>query len=153
VLRERGVSPVTVNTYLRHIKCFYLWKGTKWELPWLKEERKVLQTLSETQVKALVAFKPTGTNATRAHVAALAILDTGVRASELLGIMPDTIDWDSLVLKVHVNILRRHPFSFDKGDNGKKKARDSKDDSENDKPGVNELSKNETIHSGQNKNQ
>ncbi|MDP8980054.1 MAG: site-specific integrase [Acidobacteriota bacterium] len=66
-------------------------------------------------MKALIAFRPTGTNATRAHMAALAILDTAVRASELLGIMPDAIDWDSLVLKVldKGNKHRLVPFSFE----------------------------------------
>jgi hypothetical protein len=38
--QERGVSPVTVNTYLRHVKCFYLWRGNEWKIPDQRKNRK-----------------------------------------------------------------------------------------------------------------
>ena len=59
---ERGVSPVTVNTYLRPIKCYFLWKELDWKLPWLKEEPKILQTLSPAQVKTLLQWRPKDVN-------------------------------------------------------------------------------------------
>ena len=43
----------------------------------------------------MLAHKPKGANETRAHMATLTILDTGMRASELLGIIPDAIDGSS----------------------------------------------------------
>jgi len=29
-LRNRGVKPVSINTWLRCIKAYYLWQGKKW---------------------------------------------------------------------------------------------------------------------------
>ena len=100
-LRERGVSPVTVNTYLRHIKCFYLWKGKEWKIPWLKEEQKILATFRPEQVKALLSFNATGINLTRALTVCCLILDTGLRISEALGLQKADVDFDQLVLRVH----------------------------------------------------
>lgn len=100
-LREAGKdNPVSVNTYLRHIKCFYLWQGKEWKLPWLKEEAKLIQTLSADSVSTLLRHKPKGRNLTRAHLVALTILDTGLRASEVLGLTKEDIDLDSLVFRV-----------------------------------------------------
>jgi site-specific recombinase XerD len=99
-LRDRGVSPVTVNTYLRHIKCFYLWQGKPWKLPWLKEEKKILSTFSPAQVAALIHWKPVGRNNTRVRVAALTALDTGLRVGELLGLTRLDVDFENLVLRV-----------------------------------------------------
>ena len=100
-LRSRGVSPITVNTYLRHIKCYYGWKGLEWKIPKLKEEQKALSVLSPTQMKSLLSFRPVGVNLKRAHLVCLTILDTGLRASEVLGLTTENIDLDNLVFRVH----------------------------------------------------
>jgi hypothetical protein len=36
-LRMRGVKPVSVNTWLRCIKAYYLWQGKEWKVSKLKE--------------------------------------------------------------------------------------------------------------------
>src|SRR5262249_25602827 len=100
-LRERKVSPVTINTYLRHIKCYYLWQKKEWTIPWLKEEQKVLQSFSVNAVRPLVNWKPIGRNQERAHIIALAALDTGLRISELLSLTRQDVDFDNLILRVH----------------------------------------------------
>ena len=102
-LRSRGISPVTVNTYLRHVKCFYLWQGREWTIPWLKEEEKLLKVLSPAQFQALLHWRPEGSrvrNLRRAHLIALTILSTGLRASEVLSVLKEDIDCDQLVIKV-----------------------------------------------------
>jgi len=99
-MRTAGLSPVTVNTYLRHIKTFFLWKGLKWSLPWLKEEQKIIATLTPEQIRRLAAFKPKGINQTRTHTSALLILDGGYRVSELLTLPFEHCDFDNLVVKV-----------------------------------------------------
>lgn len=99
-LRERGVSPVTVNTYLRHIKCFYLWQGKEWKIPWLKEETKILETLSADHVSSLIRYKAVGTNLLRAHMVALVLLDSGLRISEALGLGKADVDFDQLTMRV-----------------------------------------------------
>lgn len=83
-LRTRGVSFVTVNTYLRDIKYFYLWRQLEWKLPWLKEDRKALSTLSPEAVRLVTDFKPAvGANHRRAHLVALRfwIRSSGERGS------------------------------------------------------------------------
>ena len=37
-LRQRGVKPVSINTWLRCVKAYYLWQGKPWLLERLKEE-------------------------------------------------------------------------------------------------------------------
>jgi hypothetical protein len=68
-MRTAGLSPVAVNTYLRHIKTFWLWKGLKWSLPWLKKEQKILGTLSSEQIGLLLRLAPSGKNDRRATLA------------------------------------------------------------------------------------
>lgn len=103
-LRQRDLSPVSVNTYVRHIKSFYLWQGKPFKLPVLKEESQLLATLTVAQINAVLTYKPTsGTgvvNIRRAHLVALTILDTGIRASEVLGLTKDDCDLENLVIKV-----------------------------------------------------
>jgi hypothetical protein len=38
-LRSGGLSAVSVNTYLRHVKSYYLWQGKEFALKPLKEEQ------------------------------------------------------------------------------------------------------------------
>jgi integrase/recombinase XerD len=99
-LRERGVSAVSVNTYLRCINAYLNWKGAGYKLPKLKEEQKILQTLSAEAIRALIHFRPSGRNLTRAHLVALTILDTGLRASEALGLTKEDVCLDNLIMKV-----------------------------------------------------
>jgi integrase/recombinase XerD len=99
-LRERGSSPVTVNTYLRHIKCFYLWKGLEWKLPWLKEEQKILSTFTPEHIKALVHWKPVKRSDTRLHALTLTALDTGMRVQELLSLTRSDVDFQNFTLRV-----------------------------------------------------
>jgi hypothetical protein len=83
-LRNKGISPVTINTYLRHIKTFYLWKKKDWTLPWLKEEQKILTTFSAEAVRSFISWKPAKRGERRLKTLALAALDTGMRIEKLL---------------------------------------------------------------------
>jgi site-specific recombinase XerD len=104
-LRDRGVSAVSVNTYLRCINAYFLWlhqeQGVdRIKISRLKEEQKILATLNRDQVTTLVNFKPMGRNLKRAHTLTLLLLDTGLRVSEALGLAWEHVDLDNLVLKV-----------------------------------------------------
>jgi integrase/recombinase XerD len=81
----------------------------------LKFERKVLETFTPAQVKALLAFIPRGANETRAYVVASLLLDTGLRISEALGLRRTDCDLDNLVLKVlrKGNKQQLVPMSFE----------------------------------------
>jgi site-specific recombinase XerD len=104
-LRERGVSPITINSYLRCINAYFRWlheehQHAPLKIPRLKEEQKVLATLTPDHVKRLLQFSPKGRNLKRAHTLTLLLLDTGLRFAEALNLTWDRVDLDNLVLKV-----------------------------------------------------
>jgi site-specific recombinase XerD len=119
-LSQRGVSPVSVNTYLRCINAYFRWLHTEREeklvrIPRLKEEQKILVTFKREQVARVMSAKPAGINDTRAKMAALTALDTGLRIQELLNLRRTDVDLDNLVLRVHGkgNKQRLVPMSLD----------------------------------------
>jgi integrase/recombinase XerD len=99
-LRAKAISPVTVNTYLRHIKVFYKWKGKEWKIPWLKEEQKILSTFPQTAVHSFINWKPHGRNESRLHTLVCLLFDTGLRISEALSLKKEDIDLDGFTLRV-----------------------------------------------------
>ena len=119
-LRQRSVSAVSVNTYLRCINAYLRWLHMEHgqaliRIPRLKEEQRVLATLTPDHVKRLLQFTPKGRNLKRAHTVTLLLLDTGLRISEALGLTWDRVDMDNLVLRV-VGKGGKHrvvPFSFE----------------------------------------
>ncbi len=100
-LRQRGVKPITINSYLRVVNAFLKWNKQHLKIARLKEEKKILATFTPEQVSRLIHYKPIGRNETRAHAIALVALDTGLRISELLGLTRQNVDLDNLVLRVH----------------------------------------------------
>ena len=100
-LRDRSVSAITVNSYLRCINAFWKWQGKDWKIRRLKEEQKILATFNAEHIYRLVQWKPIGRNQMRAHTIAMVALDTGLRISELLGLTRQDVDLDNMVLLVH----------------------------------------------------
>lgn len=102
-----GVSPISVNTYLRGFKAYIRWMHEEGKLEqvfkvqFLKTEQKVLATFSSEQVKRLINWKPVGRNKTRVRIMALTALDTGVRVNELLCLTRKDVNLDALTLLVH----------------------------------------------------
>lgn len=103
-LRGRGVKPVSINTWLRGLKAYQLWRKEQgyevFKVQFLKTEQKILATLSAADIQRVLNFKPVGVNQLRAHLAALTILDTGLRASEVLGLTKEDVDLEQLTIKV-----------------------------------------------------
>jgi site-specific recombinase XerD len=105
-LRQRGVSAVSINTWLRCLNAYFRWLHVErgqppLRIPRLKEEQKILATMSEEQVKRIVSAKPSGLNETRAKISAITALDTGMRIQELLNLRRGDVDFDNLVIKVN----------------------------------------------------
>ncbi len=104
--RGSGLSAVTVNTYARAINAFLKWAFDEGHIskavriPRLKEEQKVLATLSKQQVKALIAFRPTVMGERRLHAMAAMMLDNGIRANEALSLERAAVDLDNLLITV-----------------------------------------------------
>ena len=101
-----GVSPISINCYLRGFKAYTHWLHQEGELKeplkiqFLKTESKVLATLNQEHIRSLLVFKPKGINQTRTHMAALLMLDCGLRISEVLALPTENCDFGNLVVKV-----------------------------------------------------
>jgi integrase/recombinase XerD len=101
-LRKRNVSAITINSYLRCVNAYFQWLHVEHgreavRIPKLREEQKVLATLSPEQVRRIVQAKPTNA---QTHTACLVMLDTGLRMSECLGLRKTDLDFDNLVIRV-----------------------------------------------------
>jgi integrase/recombinase XerD len=105
-MRDRGLKPITCNTNLVAMNAFCLWlhqeehaqEGVK--LAKMRIEKRVLQLLDDTQMRVLVGYKPKTFFQRRTHLAALLILDTGLRISEALNLRQADVNADNLILKV-----------------------------------------------------
>jgi integrase/recombinase XerD len=105
-LRERGIKPVTVNTYLGAMNAFCRWlydeghARERVKIGKLRVERRLLTLLDDAQMRTLIGFKPRTFRQARTHLAVVLILDIGLRISEALNLRDGDIDFDNLVVKV-----------------------------------------------------
>lgn len=120
-MRQRNVKPVSVNTYIKALNAFCRWlhqeghHAERLELPLLKLEKRILATLTDEQMTALLARKPKGLVACRLHALIAFVLDTGVRIEEALTAQVSNVDYDNLLVTVFGKGRkeRRIPFSFE----------------------------------------
>ena len=83
-LRERGVKPVTCNTWIRALNAFCRWLHDQGELPSpvkLKPQRlekRLVRTHDETILRGMLKFKPKDFAQWRVHTLVSTILDSGV---------------------------------------------------------------------------
>jgi integrase/recombinase XerD len=105
-LRDRGLRPVTCNTYIGAMNAFCGWLhqeghiGGPLKLKKLQAEKRFVMVLDEAQMKQLVSFKPKTFTQWRVHIAACLMLDTGLRLSEALNLKQDAVDLNNLLLRV-----------------------------------------------------
>jgi integrase/recombinase XerD len=105
-LRQRGITPGGVNMYARTVNSFLSWLqeeghlSDRLRISLLPNPPKPLNTFSDADIRALVAYRPKGLNHTRSRALALTLVDTGVRISEALGLLRAHMDLDNLVLRV-----------------------------------------------------
>jgi integrase/recombinase XerD len=120
-LRRRNVRAVSVNTYGKALNAFTRWlheEGHQRELVQLaplKLEKRILQTLTDEQIRTLLSRKPKGFEPFRLHALVALVLDTGVRIDEALTLHVSNVDFDNLLLTVFGKGRkeRRIPFSFE----------------------------------------
>jgi site-specific recombinase XerC len=89
-LRDRGVSAVSCNSWIKALNAFRRWLHEeghleqRLHLPPRKVPRKILKTLDIPSLKALLGSKPRDFRQWRVFAVAATILDTGCRIDELL---------------------------------------------------------------------
>jgi integrase/recombinase XerD len=118
-LLAKGVTPISINTYLRGFKAYVRWMHAEGHLPelfrveFLRCETKILATLTRDQVREIITYRPRGVNDRRAHAIALVLLDTGIRIGECLRLRRTDMDFDNMLLRVRGKGARERlvPFS------------------------------------------
>jgi integrase/recombinase XerD len=134
-MRDRGVKPISVNSKLRALCAFFRWLHTEGHAPTLvhlrplKVEQHVVEVLTDSELVALVGYRPDTASPRRdgprrgqksfarwrVHVLSLLLLDTGLRLSEGLGLRVADLDLDDCLLLVRdgkAGKQRRAPFSL-----------------------------------------
>ena len=120
-VRQRGVKPISCNTYIKALNAFCLWlrdeghASERTELPLLKVEHRIIATLTDEQMQALLSTKPKRFDAWRLHALVCLLLDAGLRIEEALTLRRADLDFDNLLVTVFGKGRkeRRVPFSFE----------------------------------------
>jgi site-specific recombinase XerD len=120
-VRQRGVKPISCNTYIEALNAFCLWlhdeghASERTELPLLKVEKRVIVTLTDEQMRTLLSTKPKRFDAWRLHALVCLLLDSGLRIEEALTLRRSDLDFDNLLVTVFGKGCkeRRVPFSFE----------------------------------------
>lgn len=76
-LRKKCIRPISINSYLRHIKAYLRWMEEEgrmtevFKVQFWKTESKILATFNADQMKRLLALRPRGRSEIHAHTIAL----------------------------------------------------------------------------------
>jgi site-specific recombinase XerD len=108
--QSKGLSGHAVNTYLRAIRAFWSWlvreeiitSNPFFKVRVPKPPRKVIPTFSERQLNAIFKSINTATPVGfRDYSMILTLLDTGLRASELVGLSMNNVNLEDGMVKVN----------------------------------------------------
>ena len=107
--QEGGLSPYTIHGYVRTLKVFGSWlaeEGFAGINPFLRLKRPrlpqpMIEVLTDEEIGAIVgSINPNCRQGMRMYLVVLLLLDTGMRANELLGISLNDIDLGNQTVKV-----------------------------------------------------
>lgn len=120
IFRERGVAVGGINAYIRGINTFLKWlheehKYENLSLKKLKGNYRILRSLTDVELKAIVRYKPKTFSEKRLHVVLLLMMDSGLRINEALTLPRNKIDFENLLLSIigKGDKERIVPFSFE----------------------------------------
>jgi integrase/recombinase XerD len=120
-LRQRDVKPISCNTYFKALNTFCLWLHEEGHLSErvalspLKFEKRLIETLTDEQMKIRLTVKPQRFDQWRLHAIVCLLLDAGLRIEEALTLRVADLDLDNLLVTVFGKGRkeRRVPFSFE----------------------------------------
>jgi site-specific recombinase XerD len=105
-MRQDGLTPGGCNMYIRTINSYLSWlhEGKDLDQPLkvklLRAPQKQLTLLSDSDIRAILAFRPRNRAQRRTWTLVLLLLDTGIRISEALGIQGNKLDLDQMMVVV-----------------------------------------------------
>jgi integrase/recombinase XerD len=120
IFRERGATVGGINAYIRGVNTFLKWLSEEHgyenlSLKKLKGNHRILRSLTDAELKAIVRHKPKTISEKRLHVVLLLMIETGLRINEALTLQKHKIDFENLLLAVigKGNKERIVPFSYE----------------------------------------
>lgn len=106
IARQQGMSVGCLNSYIKSINSFLEWlhlneiTEERLKIKLLKQEKKVLRSFTDDELRRVLNVKPKSFSERRIHVLTLTLIDTGGRIDEFLSLTRRQIDFDSLIIKV-----------------------------------------------------
>jgi integrase/recombinase XerD len=104
--RQQGMSAGCLNSYSKGINSFLEWlhqneiTKERLKIKPLKQEKKVLRSFTDEELRRVLTFKPKTFSERRIHVLTLTLIDTGGRIDEFLSLTRKQLDFESLIIKV-----------------------------------------------------
>ncbi len=125
-MREKGLKETGCNAVIRAVNSYLHWNSgaerkcgagcNHPRIAQLREPQNILPTLTESQVKMLVNWKPKPRNfyERRLHLLALLLLDTGCRITEALTLRVGDVDMENMLIALDGKGRKQRivPFSF-----------------------------------------
>jgi len=105
-LASSKLQPTSLNDYIRAWNAFLRWAHAEGHLtdpikiPYLREEQKVIQALTQQHIDCLLSWKPRTFADHRLAALVALLLDNGVRISEALALKRSDVDFDNLLIRV-----------------------------------------------------
>jgi integrase/recombinase XerD len=118
-MQQSTLSKRTINNYIRGVNSFLTWLheneliSEHFKIKKVKEEEKLVKTFTDTQLNAIIRWKPKGWFQWRLHAVLSTIIDTGIRIDEALSLKRADVDFENLLITVtgKGNKQRIVPFS------------------------------------------
>jgi integrase/recombinase XerD len=104
--RQKGMSVGCLNAYIKGVNSFLEWlhqneiTKERLKIKLLKQEKKVLRSFTEDELRRVLSFKPKTFGERRIFALTLTLIDSGGRIDEFLSLTRQQIDFDSLIIKV-----------------------------------------------------
>lgn len=105
-LKDKGIKPVSINTYSRALNAFFNWCFIEGHLPVrltlqkLKEEQIAVKPMDDSVLKTLISFKPLTFGENRLQALLMVLIDCGLRVNEAITLKRVNVDFDNFLITV-----------------------------------------------------
>lgn len=120
-LQKAGTKTSTINCYCRGINSYLAWLHAEGhireplKLKLLKQEKKLLKPLTDSQLRQILSYKPRSSSERRLIVLLTLLIDCGLRVDEAMGLEKSRVKFENMMLTVKGkgNKERSVPFSVE----------------------------------------
>ena len=105
-LNESGISPFTVNSYIRGFNSFLTWlhenehTAEHLKIKKIKTGKRGVKIYSDLELKKILAFRPKTFADKRLYAIICLMIDCGLRIDECLTLRKESVDFDNMLVTV-----------------------------------------------------